>query len=77
MHRGRLPAVSAFSSLPPGRQAEMIADPSLGSCPRNREGCIDLGPWRPFYQGYVCEPCLKADQEDVRAGRWPFRSEAG
>lgn len=49
----------------------MIADPSLGACRRMREGCGELGPWRPFYQGYVCEECLRADQEDVRARRSP------
>jgi hypothetical protein len=50
----------------------MIADPNLGACARMREGCIELGPWRPFYQRYVCDACLSADQADVRAGRWPF-----
>lgn len=47
----------------------MIADPSLGSCRRAREDCGELGPWRPFYQGYVCAECLHSDQEDVLANR--------
>jgi hypothetical protein len=73
--------VTSFSSLPPERQAQMLADSSLGACRRNREGCIELGPWRPFYQGYVCDACLHADQDDLHAhgrgelGRWPFRKE--
>lgn len=49
----------------------MIADPSLGACRRNREGCIELGLWRPFYAGHVCEACLRADQADIRAGHLP------
>ena len=50
---------------------EMIADPSLGACLAMREGCIELGPWRPFYQGYVCDPCLAADEADVLGGHLP------
>lgn len=55
-----------------GCTPEMIANPNLGACSRMREGCIELGPWRPFYQRYVCHACLRADQADVRDGRWPF-----
>ena len=29
----------------------MLADPFLGACRRMREGCGELGPWMPFYQG--------------------------
>jgi len=73
--------VSAFSSLPPGQQARMLADPSLGACKRNRPGCTELGPWYPFYQGYVCDACLETDRADLLAhgrgepGRWPFSKE--
>jgi hypothetical protein len=54
--------------------AEMLADPTLGACSRMREGCGELGRWRPFYQGYVCEECLGADQADVQQGTWPFKA---
>ena len=47
---------------------EMIADPTLGACMRMRDGCIELGPWRSFYQGYVCEACLRADQAQLANG---------
>ena len=50
---------------------EMIADPALGACRRMREGCGELGPWMPFYQGYVCAECLAADSADVLAHRNP------
>lgn len=54
---------------------EMIADPDLGSCHAGRDGCEELGPWRPFYQTYVCEVCLQLDQQDilnsVRPEWWP------
>lgn len=56
---------------------EMIADPSLGACKRMREGCIELGPWMPFYRGFVCGACLRADQADIREGRWPFPEHGG
>jgi len=46
----------------------MIADPTLGACMRMRDGCIELGPWRSFYQGYVCEACLRADQAQLANG---------
>jgi len=58
--------------IPEACTTEIIADPSLGCCSRMRDGCIELGPWLPFYQGYVCGRCLRADQADVRAGHWPF-----
>ena len=51
--------------------AEMLADPTLGACRRMREGCGELGPYRPFYQGYVCEGCLRRDSDDVKAHRNP------
>ena len=46
---------------------EMLADPSLGACCRMREGCGELGPYKPLYQSYVCAECLKADQGTFRA----------
>lgn len=49
---------------------EMIADPSLGACKRMREGCIELGPWLPFYQGYVCGACFRADQAQLANGEY-------
>jgi hypothetical protein len=56
-------------------QAEMaarIADPSFGACRRMRPVvCGELGPWKPFYQGYVCDECITADRADVAAGRNP------
>ena len=55
----------------PGPTPAMLADPSLGACRRMRPGCTELGPWRPFYRGYVCGTCLSADQADVRAHRSP------
>lgn len=54
----------------PATPAE-IADPRLGACRRMRPGCAELGPWRPFYEGYVCGNCLSADQADVKAHRNP------
>lgn len=53
-------------SVSEAEMARRIADPSLGCCKRMRQGCGELGPWRPFYQGYVCEECLSADEADVR-----------
>lgn len=49
----------------------MLADPTLGACRRMREGCGELGPYRPFYQGYVCAECLDADGKDIKAHRNP------
>lgn len=65
----------AFNSIcPPLRTVpatpEMIADPSLGACKRMRDGCGELGPWRPFYQGYVCDPCLNADRAQLANGEY-------
>jgi hypothetical protein len=51
---------------------EMLADPTLGACCRMREGCGELGPYKPFYQSYICAECLKADQDDLDRGEWPF-----
>lgn len=54
----------------------MIGNPGLGSCWRDRPdvACQELGDWRPFYQHYVCDACLRADAEDVAAGRgMPWR----
>lgn len=56
---------------------EMLADSSLGACKRMREGCGELGSWRPFYQGYVCEECITADQADVRRGILPWLRKYG
>lgn len=56
---------------------EMIADPAMGACKRMREGCIELGLWRPFYKGYVCDACMRADDADVSAGYWPFSAHGG
>jgi hypothetical protein len=50
---------------------EMIADPSLGACQRVREGCGELGPYKPFYTGYVCAECLEKDSADIMAHRNP------
>jgi hypothetical protein len=56
----------------PGPTLAMLADPSLGACRAFRPGvCGELGPWRPFYQGYVCDPCLRADEADILAHRLP------
>jgi len=51
---------------------EMLADPALGACCRMREGCGELGPYRPFYQSYVCAECLQADVDDLARNEWPF-----
>ena len=51
---------------------EMLADPALGACCRMREGCGELGPYKPLYQSYVCAECLKADQDDLHRHEWPF-----
>ena len=56
---------------------EMLADPSLGACARMRKGCGELGPWRPFYQRYVCEECVTADQADVGRGSLPWKHGIG
>lgn len=53
-----------------GPTAEMIADPSLGACRRMRDGCIELGPYRPFYRGYVCDACLEADRAQLADGEY-------
>lgn len=58
--------------LPDHATPEMVANPSLGACKRMREGCIELGPWFPFYKGYVCGACMRADQRDLENGKWPF-----
>ena len=50
---------------------EMLADPALGACRRMRQGCGELGPYMPFYQGYVCKECLAADSDDVKNHRNP------
>jgi hypothetical protein len=49
---------------------EMLGNTSLGACKRMREGCIELGPWLPFYGGYVCGACLRADQAQLANGEW-------
>lgn len=59
-----------MSQPPPACTPQMIADPSLGACKRMREGCIELGPWRPFYQGYVCDACLRADRAQLANGEY-------
>lgn len=51
--------------------AAELADPSLGACRRMRPGCRELGPYKPFCQGYVCDFCLHLDSEDVKAHRNP------
>lgn len=61
------PAVPA-SGLP---TPEMLADERLGSCRAGRPGCIELGEYLPFYQGYVCARCVEADRKDVLAGHLP------
>ena len=65
-------ADEAFSATCPPLECtpEMIADPTLGACKRMREGCIELGPWLPYYQGYVCGACLRADQAQVTNGEY-------
>ena len=37
-----------------------------------REGCGELGPYKPFYQSYICAECLKADRDDLHRNEWPF-----
>lgn len=44
---------------------------SESACSRNRDGCDEQGPWRPFYQAFVCESCLRLDAADVQAGKAP------
>lgn len=58
----------------PHATPEMIADPSLGACARMRDGCGELGPYRPFYKRYVCDECVQADAADlVDTGRFPWK----
>ena len=73
--RRNLEAFLAGRASPEEAWLEMLGDPSLGACKRMREGCIELGPWKPFYSGYVCGACVQADQEDIGNGRWPFKEE--
>jgi hypothetical protein len=54
-----------------GPTPEMLADWSLGACSRVRDDCGELGPFRPFYQAYVCDSCLRKDQSDIQAHRSP------
>ena len=47
---------------------EHMDDPAWGVCAR----CMELGPWMPFYQHYMCPSCVRDDQEKLAAGLWPW-----
>ncbi len=47
----------------------LVDQGDLRLCVRKRPGCLEFGPYMPFYQHHVCASCLEADSRDVGDGR--------
>jgi hypothetical protein len=55
-----------------GGPAVVRAGVSDHGCKRARPGCQGRGEYLPFYDGYVCQACVTADQRDVERGEVPW-----
>lgn len=52
-------------------RALLLLDGDAGACRAMLPGCLELGYWKPFYQGYVCRKCIDRDSQCVQRGHLP------